>query len=365
MAPELSPRLSPTTTRFGRWVSGEAAAVGECESAKRSDCASLWVAVARGAPERKLLYLHHTPSLPRCVGGDGVRGERRADEGRVSSIEKMTTEENAPPVFSASPGVPRARGGWKGEHTDGLEIFVLAAELLLCGDEHRRDGKGGDGDDHLGPDGARVDVVVARVGDVVLQARDRALALDRRLRREPQEGDHREARVLHLLHLHLRRVHAERVEREGAEEARLARRLEALDALVLEHRHRANLGGDERRERHVHRLRARGPPVGEAERLRAEDAHARVHRPAAVHELGLSIPRSEVLVRPEAERVEAVVTGSRAIQVAWRNGSGVPELTLGRHGRDRFGGGAAAGRASLLGHAGAGEGAGASESSHV
>mmetsp|Transcript_18559 Transcript_18559/g.60479 ORF Transcript_18559/g.60479 Transcript_18559/m.60479 type:complete len:314 (-) Transcript_18559:20-961(-) len=313
MAPELSPRLSPTTTRFGRWVSGEAAAVGECESAKRSDCASLWVAVARGAPERKLLYLHHTPSLPR----------------------------------------------------DGLEIFVLAAELLLCGDEHRRDGKGGDGDDHLGPDGARVDVVVARVGDVVLQARDRALALDRRLRREPQEGDHREARVLHLLHLHLRRVHAERVEREGAEEARLARRLEALDALVLEHRHRANLGGDERRERHVHRLRARGPPVGEAERLRAEDAHARVHRPAAVHELGLSIPRSEVLVRPEAERVEAVVTGSRAIQVAWRNGSGVPELTLGRHGRDRFGGGAAAGRASLLGHAGAGEGAGASESSHV
>lgn len=64
-------------------------------------------------------------------------------------------------------------------------------------------------------------------------------------------------------------------------------------------------------ERAAH-LRAGEPELGEADGVGEEDAGDGHHRPAAVGELSLFVPRQCVGISSEAERVKAPVAGCRS-----------------------------------------------------
>lgn len=60
-----------------------------------------------------------------------------------------------------------------------------------------------------------------------------------------------------------------------------------------------------------------------------EDARRAEHREAAVHELRLLVPLQLGLVLAEAEGVEAVVAGQRAVEVVGQLGAGEPAGAVG------------------------------------
>merc|ERR1719398_346745 len=137
---------------------------------------------------------------------------------------------------------------------DGAKLLVLAvAEDLEGLDDGGQDAEGDDEEGELETDGGVVDVLVRGIGNVILEASDRALSPNGVLGAEPQEGEHGEPSVLELLELGLLRLHLERIE------GRLAKK-GALPGL-----------GE----------------VGESAGLGEEDADDRGHGPPSVHELGL------------------------------------------------------------------------------
>mmetsp|Transcript_10084 Transcript_10084/g.42895 ORF Transcript_10084/g.42895 Transcript_10084/m.42895 type:complete len:330 (-) Transcript_10084:40-1029(-) len=214
---------------------------------------------------------------------------------------------------------------------DGAELVVRAVgDLLLEHEVAGRDGAEDDGGDELVADRGGEDVHLRGVGHVRLEALQGGGAGDGVLRHHAEEGHHREAAVLDLLHLHGGGVLAGGVEGEVAHHAGLAGGHEAADARSLEEAHHHDLDRDEGLDVPVaERGLASLPELGQTHGVREEDARGGVHRPAAVHELSLLEVGEGLGVLAEAQGVEAVVARHGTVEVRGGLGAGQPVLGTG------------------------------------
>mmetsp|Transcript_28772 Transcript_28772/g.51459 ORF Transcript_28772/g.51459 Transcript_28772/m.51459 type:complete len:307 (-) Transcript_28772:121-1041(-) len=232
---------------------------------------------------------------------------------------------------------------------DGAESLLLVARHALVQLHHGGPAAGNHhGGGELTTHAGGVNVVVPGVGNVRLEALDGSHATDGGLGGEAQEGEHGEAAVLQLLHLGLVGLHAHGVEGEGAQEAALAGLLPPVDAPCLQDGHDGDLDANQLQSGQSVLLGACLPPVAEAEGVGEENARDGSHSPAPVHQLSLAVVRQKLLVGTDAQGVEPVVAGHRAIEVSRGLGTRVPGGALGAH--DHGSAGGSTGRAG--GHGG-------------